>query len=717
MKFRKPSINRPLATGFTLLEILIAILIISIGLAALATLQGKLTRYSAVAKQRTLAMNLAEQQIETMHSFYAMDDTGAEACSTEQSSFDDLATCESGTVVNVGNMQFDLSWAVSEYVQNSDGTTEAYDSSSSILRPDLKLVTIKVEWIDGQGATHDAELTDIIDATAVFNTGRILARVDSNVPPRAHFNMSDFPGVVQISIGSDKHKGSTTPEIQIDNHGANVTTSFDVVTFLQLGSERFLQRREEFKVLNCFCEMNTGLSPSREPTVWNGKEYALGAIANKRTGSATSRGSRQPEACEQCCNDHHDAAGARIKYDAFRPAFSGDAGEFNFFGDHAHYYIVDGVKEVAVEGDGYLEVCRYVRKDGLFKLTTDMSLENLDVVPETYPDYYNADYSASVVAFVTDFSSRINVSNYPLEVPDGNYSSSAPGIFLANVGVTKPARSRGIYVDFIQEDLLKKIKCLQASGGGGFADYCDILKDPPWLEIMPFQDVDITSLANWNKGSMAITVSNSPISDIDKINFSRGEISLAQEHFDVETMVSASIEKSNSGLTDTNPVDPHDELERSEGIPVSVVIGGNLPTTGILVMGDIYAGSQQINVETVRAQQNPPDAGCEITTIAVRNSSQKAYVCYLEAVDGLASGTVTFSDYNALAVTGLFSTVLNRKVCAGSTAFSSIQVIDDGIMADPDLGIAGEITVLTFTSLAADASVDITIKNETDSCL
>ncbi len=259
MKNRCMSFRNSRSKGFTLLEIMIAVLIISIGLAALANLQGKLTRYSAMAKQRTLAMNLAEQQIETMHSFYTMGDTGADPCSTAPSGFDDLAACVNGTTVSVGNMQFTLTWTLDEFVQNADGTTEVYDSESGVLRPDLKLVTIKVEWNDGQGATQQAELVDIVDGTSIFNTGRLLAHVDSNTPPKTPFNPADFPGVVEIAIGSDKIKGSTTPKPKIRNRGTNVITSFDVVTFLQTGTNAYLQRREEFKVANCICTMNTGL--------------------------------------------------------------------------------------------------------------------------------------------------------------------------------------------------------------------------------------------------------------------------------------------------------------------------------------------------------------------------------------------------------------------------------------------------------------------------
>ncbi|MGD8385468.1 MAG: type IV pilus modification protein PilV [Lysobacterales bacterium] len=708
--------RQPRNRGFTLMEILIALLIISIGLAALANLQGKLTRYSAVAKQRTLAMNLAEQQIETMQSFYTMGDTGADACSTAQTGFDDLTNCTAGSTVNVGDMQFTLTWSVENYTQGADGTTSPYVASGTHSRPDLKKVAITVSWTDGQGAAQHAELTDVIDDTSIFNTGRVLARVDSNTPPKVPYVASDFPGVVEIALGSEKIKGSTTPEPEIVNQGNNVITSFDVVTFLQSNSSAYLQRREEFKVLNCLCSMDAGTGTGREPTVWNGTDYTLGDEVSKRTGSVSGNESGQPPLCGECCRDHHDADGAAVKYDPWRPAFSGDAGGFDFHGDHAHYHIVNGVKELAAEGDDYMEACRFVRKDGIFRLTTDMALQNLDNVPAAYPGNYNSDYSTSVVDFVAAFSGAIDPDTYPGVVPDATYSSGAGGIFLANLGVIKSAMARGIYVDYIGSDLLKKILCLQAGGEGAYADYCDTSEDPTWLEILPFYDVDTTSLANWTRASSAINVTNSPISDIDKSSFSRGGVSIAQDHFDVETDVTASIEHSNTGLTDTNPIDPDDELEDSADIPVKVVIGGTPPASGILVQGNINAGTSQINVETVRVRQYAPNIDCEIITITSGHTAQKAYTCDLETYAGLATGTVTISDYNALKVTGNSSTVLNRQVCYSGVDVSSVQVVDDGVLANPDQDITGEVTVLGVTNLAANTTIDITIVNQGDTC-
>jgi hypothetical protein len=297
-----------------------------------------------------------------------------------------------------------------------------------------------------------------------------------------------------------------------------------------------------------------------------------------------------------------------------------------------------------------------------------------------------------VVNFVTEFTDLLSVPEYPASVPAPTYSSNASGIFLGNVGVTVQAMSRGIYVDYITDELLMKIKCLKADGTGPYSDYCDTFKDPTWLEILPFFDVDVTSLANWNRGAPTITVTNSPISDIDSAGFSRGAVAIAQEHYDVLTDVSASIEKSNSGLTDTNPVDPDDELEVEENLP----------------------GSNKVNVETVRIRQNPPNIPCEIITIVEGQTSRKAYTCDLNPIP--SNGSITISDYNALKITGNTSTVLNRKVCPGGTGFSGVSVIDEGVMANPDLGIAGERTVLTFSALSANVTVPITIKEQADAC-
>ena len=54
------------ASGMTLLDVLLAIVIFVVGMLALAALQGNLTRSSTDASVRTMATNLAEELIEGM---------------------------------------------------------------------------------------------------------------------------------------------------------------------------------------------------------------------------------------------------------------------------------------------------------------------------------------------------------------------------------------------------------------------------------------------------------------------------------------------------------------------------------------------------------------------------------------------------------------------------------------------------------------------------
>jgi Tfp pilus assembly protein PilV len=260
--------HSPRNAGFSLLEVM------AICLLALASLQGKLTRYGTVAKQRTLAVNLAEEQLEVIRSFGTVPSTGTADCATVAGSYDDIGTCADGVTTYVGELAFDTTWTVESYTQNADGTHTDWDTDSSI-RADFKTVTITVSWVDGLGESQSIQLSDMVDATAPFNTGKLVTQETDGETPIVKFNIDDFPGVVEIALGDDKIKGSTTPQPEIKNSGNNVETTFDVVTFVRQGEgDTFLQRREEFKIVSCVCNLDAGLSMGNQPIYWDGEEYA-----------------------------------------------------------------------------------------------------------------------------------------------------------------------------------------------------------------------------------------------------------------------------------------------------------------------------------------------------------------------------------------------------------------------------------------------------------
>lgn len=64
--------GRPSQAGFSLLEVLIALVVLGVGLLGLALLQTMNLRYTQSANQRTLAVNLASELLDTMRANRSM---------------------------------------------------------------------------------------------------------------------------------------------------------------------------------------------------------------------------------------------------------------------------------------------------------------------------------------------------------------------------------------------------------------------------------------------------------------------------------------------------------------------------------------------------------------------------------------------------------------------------------------------------------------------
>ena len=707
--------------AFSLIEVMIAVLVFTVGLLALASFQGRLIKYGTHAKQRTLAMNVAEGVLENMRGYYSLDTAGGAACGTDPAGYDDIANCADGSSETVGNLTFASTWTVVPYAQSADGSSAVFTADTG--RPDFKMVTINVAWVDGNGESQEAELSDIVDSTSPFNSGRLLAESNSSAKPITPFDANDFPGYVNIDLGTGLSKGSTTPEPTIVNSGNNVVTSFDVITVGSHGNENFIERREEFRVLNCICDLDAGESDGKEPLWWNVDHYKEGAIKTKRTGTVVTSGNLggQPAECTACCRDHHDGGASKPDFDPWRDTSLDLAVPFGFdlAGDHPHYNIVNGQRIMATQDNPrYLEACRMIRRNGFFEVATDLNLENLVAVPEDFPLSSNEAYASSIKSFVGAYiNGSVPHDNYPDAPPSPTYSLTVPGINLLSASDFEQVSSRAIYIDFMDHNVLEKIKCMKADEDqtvAGWPDECDPAVDPHWLEIVPFYDLNVTALSNWRRLETAIEVSNSPISDIERSSFSRGKATVAQNHFNTTTQVVAEIEHSNTGLTDTNPVDPHDTAQAAADIDVTVNIGGTPPTMATTISGEINADRGNINVETVRVFMGTGD-DCSITVSGPPGNQQRSYVC--EVNDDLAGFvSVIVSDYNSTKITGNTVTILDRQICPSNQAYSSAEVVNPGEVANPDAAADGEQTILYFTEVDGDISLDLLVINQADSC-
>lgn len=178
--------------GFALIEALIALVVVAVGLLALAQFHGAALLSSADAKARTQATNLAQAKLDELKSFYSL------------VAFDELADSSSaetaattGTDLAVEDMDwvesFSRTWTVTgEYVAAYEcNGVETACSSPPCACPDAactytadppttenchqKRIQTTVSWTDARGVLQTLNLESIIEGYDPIWAGRALA--------------------------------------------------------------------------------------------------------------------------------------------------------------------------------------------------------------------------------------------------------------------------------------------------------------------------------------------------------------------------------------------------------------------------------------------------------------------------------------------------------------------------------------------------------------
>jgi len=126
-----PEIKRE--KGFTLLEVMIALLILSIGLLGLAGLQIASTKSNSFSNQMTIGITLGQDGLEILRNL-EYDDTQLNAGNHPDSD---------NPLRRLGDMGFNRSWTVSEDAANK-----------------LKTITVTVQWPDPDN-THNVQFTTV----------------------------------------------------------------------------------------------------------------------------------------------------------------------------------------------------------------------------------------------------------------------------------------------------------------------------------------------------------------------------------------------------------------------------------------------------------------------------------------------------------------------------------------------------------------------------
>ena len=720
--------------GFTILEVVIAIAVFAIGMLALASLQGALTRSMADSRVRTVAGNVAEQTIEHAKAFQQLVSGGG------VQAFNDIVTATATQVAD--GIGFTVATNVTNYYYDPD--TDSFSTTNSIgaATATFKEVAVTVSW-DGssrsfRGQSEGAELSSAdLGTGSVTVTASIPALVTSasakvadeteqgdQLAPPVSYTPGQNPDIIALSLDDNKFKESLTPEPEVIRDDSKVETTFDVVTYSNVNDSASFLRREEFTVVSCTCEMHGPDSdnPGRRPVIWAGDEYLRGQLVAKPYG--VSADNNQSDLCDTCCRDHHDGgtsdddstdSGVNV-YGPFKgSAEYVDGGDLD--GDHKHY-TADG--DLAGVGDDYLEACRLVRVNGFYRVAQDFRQEDRYVFPADFLD------EDSEVALYSDYVTGA-VSAYQAATTDG-YQSSPPCIGLTGTGCvdtpdmsgawpasntdattgepisfpswttlpfgaddseTEQLRSRGIYIDYLSQDLRAVIACLR--GGSASVESCqqgDVVLDQTgslnYLEVMPFYDVQLTYLNRWGEipYNTPIDTTNEPVATGN--THSRGVIS--RNATAASAVVIAKGHRGNLGFTDTPAIDPlYDSYVASAEIEVQSLDadgnGGSTPSSsGIYVSGNLY--------ETVSGNPNIVLTGLNGVSC---NQTSADYECF---IPDTPSGTPEIQ------VSGYGKSGKTRYAC-------SVDMSETNYNADGTSAYA----VFDASGLSDGGSYDITVQN------
>ena len=539
--------------GYNLMEVLIGVLIFAVGMLALASLQGNLTRSASDANYRTVAINIAEEIIEGRRGFARIETDPLGVFPA----YNDIVSGTASVERPVGSgIFYNVTATVTDYYY--DLATDSFTTTAppSIIVSDYKLLTLNVTWTAPEFRTTEGNVTvgrlgsgqvtlaETISSVTSAASSKVITQEDEPADPYSiTYEPGQRPDIISLSLGNNKFKESLTPEPDVIRRDELVETRFDVITYSQSQDGTTFVRREEFATVSCECTLKapTGNpdTSGRRPTIWAGDEYAEGHWVNKAWGESANN--QQSFLCDTCCRDHHDGGShgddhadtAVNTYNPFRPAADYVVGGA-FSGDHKHYSRDNQGNLVlaASANDTYLEVCRLVRVDGFFKVAQDFRQEDLHVFPEDFlDDPAEVDTYSAYVTSAADAYENASYPDYEVAPPciggplpcvaeptkQGAYDNALlPGEFPTwttlplGTSSEQQIRSRGIYIDYLSYDMRTVVDCLRAGGDEESCKTGDVELDRNpsinILEIVPFFDVQMTHLYRWNE-----TPTNTPV--------------------------------------------------------------------------------------------------------------------------------------------------------------------------------------------------------------
>ncbi|HEY5780279.1 MAG TPA: prepilin-type N-terminal cleavage/methylation domain-containing protein [Lysobacter sp.] len=658
MKFHSPYRR---ARGFSLLEVLIAVVVLSFGLLALAALQSRIFQASAEVKAQSIGLALAKGKLEDMRSFMSM------------AQYQGLNT-GSDTATTVDGTSFTRSWTVKRYavpVAGGGTTFQQYGTVTGALpaayapNREFKTVEMAVTWTDASGQARAVRMEDAIAGIDPQDSARNQrSRSGRSRGPKVNiFDPSTEGGVIPIAVGDGTSTAATNPKpVNVSRTGDDaVETRYDVLTYAGLsGGVAQAQTRVETSVVGCTCTNSPTTTPVYRPTYWNGIRYTAPVLASYTAPARAASGVTQSRYCTACCNSHHDPVNTPDP--KFSPRLT----------VHRHYRLNNGVFEIASTGQDYLEACRLIRVDGIFDVAADLSNDYTNLLATANSASSSAPGGVAVTNyqnFVLDYLNNRYVSQSPSVTTAltvyNNRISPAPGtdatahqlddpaeVSIRATNDTKWLHARGLYIDYLEQEAVDAVADAKSScqGSSGTAATAAQLRDCV-LKILPFTSINLTEIAEWTPiTGNQVKVSNDDFSTSIVIDTPvRGKVTPGSNPTPNQvTDVYARVGSSNSGIAIFGDISPNEDepiynpdvtgfWRDSQAFRVSSNSGGGQPGGTFYVNFGGYA----------IASNDPPQAGFTYGTRSDTCSGSHPFPCTTQQGENLPSAlSVRVGNYN-----------------------------------------------------------------------
>lgn len=587
--------------GFTLLEVLIAVVVLATGLLALTALQGALIRSSADAKARSQVAAYLAGEMDRIRAGAPV----APRDSTTAAANDPITLAAAAGALG----SLSQSASVAQYVAVGGVFSLQDPPINPGDRAYFNRVTLTATWTDAVGSARSLSLLTDISPLSLSASKVLVDRIppdDLGLRPIVRRESPLTEGMIPIATGgSDGEATAATnpkPRLSSGDSGTYLSdTRFDILTysrdqFTPEGFARF-NKRIETAVVGCTCQNNLDGFPTTgpnaavntflrarafRPAIWTGTAYATPAIASSGVTSSPVAIS-QSELCDVCCRDHKDPASES------GPRYSPWPGQ-----DPLHYsYDASGTLQLSGSGQQFVEACRFVRVGGSFRVVPDAKI--LDTALVATQDSPGVTRSGSQHPSISDNTSATSprlssagttaYENYVYgavsslyysasAVAAGGNSTDFPGLQAgalnepAYVPIKPSADRRWMHGRVVMVDYLEaaaREAVVRASSECEPTPTTDRQKAQCVLENVPLATINVTEIAEWTpRAAAADDMRPAPLATepLGYLNYAR-----------------SSIRSHNTGLALYAPINPYDRTSTSVDEQLFVQLSATEPSS------------------------------------------------------------------------------------------------------------------------------------------